>query len=94
MPTGKPRRYIVNNAVNNAKTAAGTAMAAAALAAVTAFAPASSAPPSSSPSAASSGTRIDGIHSDLARAVALGQVSQEQAGRFEEQLVRRIQSGA
>jgi hypothetical protein len=88
MSQGKPRRYIVQNA----RLTAGTAMAAAALAAVTAFAPAAAAP--SSVSATASGSRIDGIHADLARAVALGQVSEEQAGRFEEQLVRRIQSGA
>ncbi len=86
MSTGKPRRYIVRGA----KIAAGTMIAAATLAASTAFSAAGSTT-SSSPATSS---RIDGVHADLARAVALRQVTEEQAGRFEQQLIRRIQSDA
>ncbi len=86
MSTGKPRRYIVRGA----KIAAGTMIAAATLAASTAFSAAGSTP---SPNAAAS-SRIDGVHADLARAVALRQVTEEQAGRFEQQLIRRIQTDA
>ncbi len=84
MSTGKPRRYIVRGA----KIAAGTMLAAATLAASSAFSGVGASTPS--PTAASS--RIDGVHADLVRAVALRQVTQEQAGRFEQQLIRRIQS--
>ncbi|WP_434615197.1 hypothetical protein [Arthrobacter sp. A5] len=86
MSTGKPRRYIVRGA----KVAAGTMLAAATLAASTAF----SGVGTSTPSPAAASSRIDGVHADLAHAVALRQVTQEQAGRFEQQLIRRIQSDA
>ena len=91
MTTGKPRRYIVRNARN----AAGTVMAAATLAAVTAFTSAPTAAPASASSSTSQApSRIQGVHADMQRAVALRQVTPEQAQRFERQLVRRIQGDA
>ncbi|MDQ6753290.1 MAG: hypothetical protein M3017_07790 [Actinomycetota bacterium] len=90
MSTGKPRRYIVRSA----RVAAGTVMAAATLAAVTAFSSAASAPPASATSASETPSRIMGVHADMERAVALRQVTPEQASRFEQQLIRRIQADA
>lgn len=91
MSTGKPRRYIVGNA----RVAAGSIMAAATLAAVTAFASAPPvAPQPTTTGAAAPPSRLQGVHADLKRAVALRQVTAEQADRFEAQLVRRIQAGA
>ncbi|WP_427006488.1 hypothetical protein [Pseudarthrobacter sp. H2] len=42
-----------------------------------------------SPAAAAS-SRLDGVHADLARAVQLNQVTEEQAARFEAKLAGRI----
>lgn len=86
-----------------AKASVGTAVAAATLAAVavlsgpglaggtsTVMDPASiiASPPNSQSS------RIAGVHEDLARAVALQQVTPEQASFLENQLVRRIKDGS
>ncbi|WP_288026935.1 hypothetical protein [Arthrobacter sp.] len=78
------------------KVAMGTAMAAATLAAVTAL----SGPVVSQDPAAilaspvnSASSRIAGVQADMARAVALRQVTPEQAAFLEKQLVRRIQAG-
>ncbi|WP_394939764.1 hypothetical protein [Psychromicrobium sp. YIM B11713] len=71
----KARRYVVRGA----KAAAGTMIAAATVAAMTAFAP------TPSPT-----TRIAGVHQDLARAIALRQLTPEQAKRFEERILRQI----
>jgi hypothetical protein len=78
------------------KATVGTAMAAATLAAVTVLA----APVISQDPAAilaspvnSASSRIAGVHEDIARAVALNQVTPEQAAFLEKQLVRRIQAG-
>ena len=40
--------------------------------------------------AADAPTRLDGVHSDLARAVDLNQVTAEQAAKFEAKLAGRI----
>ncbi|WP_150117184.1 hypothetical protein [Arthrobacter sp. ERGS1:01] len=79
------------------KAAVGSAVAAATLAAVTVL----SGPVFSSDPAAilaapvnSASSRIAGVKEDMARAVALQQVTAEQAAFLENQLVRRIQSGA
>ncbi len=80
----------------------GTAMAVATLAAVTALSgpglvggSAASLDPgsiiSSPPNSASS--RIAGVHDDMLRAVALRQITPEQAAFLENQLVKRIQNG-
>jgi hypothetical protein len=92
MTTAKPRQYVVRNA----KVTAGTMMAAATLAAVTAFSSSPTAPPTtaSSSSASQAPARIQGVHADMERAVALRQVTPEQAQRFEQQLIRRIQADA
>ncbi|MBW4094024.1 MAG: hypothetical protein HIU81_00740 [Acidobacteria bacterium] len=87
MTSKKPRRYVVaKSTMKSATAAAGTLVAAATLAAITAFAPASSIPTQS----VTASSRMSGVHQDLARAVALNQVTAEQAKRFEEQLTRRI----
>ncbi|MCU6482225.1 hypothetical protein QO003_002018 [Arthrobacter silviterrae] len=79
------------------KAAVGTAVAAATLAAVTALSgPVYSSDPASilSSPANSASSRIAGVHADMARAVALQQVTPEQAAFLEQQLVRRIQADA
>ncbi|WP_104086490.1 hypothetical protein [Arthrobacter sp. GMC3] len=79
------------------KTAVGTAVATAALVAATVLSgPVFSSDPASilaSP-ANSASSRIAGVQEDMARAVALRQVTPEQAAFLEAQLVRRIQSEA
>ncbi|BCT77260.1 hypothetical protein SCMU_31020 [Sinomonas cyclohexanicum] len=70
-----PKRSIAGRAV----AAAGGVVAAATLATGIAMAPA--------PSAAA---RLDGVHEDLARAVALRQITDEQAAFFEAQIARAI----
>ena len=40
--------------------------------------------------AADASSRMDGVHADLARAVQLNQVTEEQAARFEAKLAGRI----
>ena len=88
---------------NWGRKAVGTAVAVATLAAVTALSgpglvggSAASLDPgsiiSSPPNSASS--RIAGVHSDMLRAVALQQVTPEQAAFLENQLVKRIQGNA
>ncbi|MFI5085885.1 MAG: hypothetical protein ACHP7K_08150 [Actinomycetales bacterium] len=90
MSSQQRKRYIVRrSAMKTATAAAGTFVAAATLAAVTAFAPAASAPSSS----VAANERIQGVHEDLNRAVALHQVTAEQARQFEAQLARRIAGG-
>lgn len=58
---------------------AATSVAAATLAASIIFSP-----------AADAGSRLDGVHADLARAVQLNQITEEQAARFESKLAGRI----
>lgn len=76
------------------KVTVGTAVAAATLAAVTVLSgPAAAfAAPKSSESAASA--RIAGVQEDMARAVALRQITPEQAAFVENQLVKRISATA
>ncbi len=79
------------------KAAVGTAVAAATLAAVTVLSgPAISQEPASilSSPVNSASSRIAGVQADMARAVALRQVTAEQAAFLEKQLVRRIQASA
>jgi copper(I)-binding protein len=71
------------------KAAVGTAVAAATLAAVTVFSGGAAVA-----NTESTASRIAGVQQDLARAVALQQVTSEQAAAFEKQMVRRIQSQA
>ena len=59
--------------------AAATSVAAATLAASIIFSP-----------AADASSRLDGVHADLARAVQLNQITEEQAARFESKLADRI----
>ena len=59
--------------------AAASSTAAATLAASIIFSPAAAAP-----------SRLDGVHADLARAVQLNQITEEQAERFESKLAGRI----
>ncbi|MET4134088.1 hypothetical protein [Pseudarthrobacter sp. PvP090] len=59
--------------------AAATSVAAATLAASIIFSP-----------AADASSRLDGVHADLARAVQLNQITEEQAARFESKLAGRI----
>ena len=40
--------------------------------------------------AANASSRLDGVHADLARAVQLNQITEEQAARFESKLAGRI----
>jgi hypothetical protein len=40
--------------------------------------------------AADASSRLDGVHADLARAVQLNQITEEQAARFEARLTGRI----
>ncbi|MGO4383230.1 hypothetical protein [Specibacter sp. RAF43] len=72
------------------KASVGTAVAAATLAAVTVLSAPGTAP---APASASVTSRIAGVQEDMARAVALRQVTAEQAAFLENQLVRRIQAG-
>lgn len=81
MTTQKARRYVVRSA----KAAAGTMLAAAAVAAMTAFAPI--------PAQANTSTRVAGVQQDLARAVAFGQVTPEQAKRFQDRISKQIIDG-
>jgi len=78
------------------KATVGTAVATAALVAATVLSgPVFSSDPASilaSPTNSAS-SRIAGVQEDMARAVALRQVTPEQAAFLEGQLVRRIQSG-
>lgn len=76
------------------KVAVGTAVAAATLAAVTVLSgPAAAfAAPTSAENAASA--RIAGVQEDMARAVALRQITPEQAAFVENQLVKRISTTA
>lgn len=73
--------YITRPAATAAGTiaTAATSMAAAALAASIIFSP-----------AADASARMEGVHADLARAVQLNQVTEEQAARFETKLAGRI----
>ncbi|MCU1573217.1 MAG: hypothetical protein JWO93_1299 [Micrococcaceae bacterium] len=89
MAAGRNRKYVVRRARN----IAGSALAAATLAVVTAFPalPAAAAPAADvAATATASSGRIEGIHADLERAVALHQVTAEQAYRFEQRLQARI----
>lgn len=74
-------RYITRPTAAAAGTiaTAATSMAAAALAASIIFSP-----------AADASARMEGVHADLARAVQLNQVTEEQAARFETKLAGRI----
>lgn len=74
-------RYVTRTTAAAASTLATTAtsVAAAALAASIILSP-----------AADASARMDGVHSDLARAVQLNQVTPEQAARFEARLAGRI----
>jgi hypothetical protein len=76
--------------VRRAKIIAGSALAGAALAAVTSFSALPAAATPVTDAVASSPGRIEGIHADLERAVALHQVTAEQASRFERRLAARI----
>ena len=84
-------RYVVCStavAAGGIATAA-TSVAAATLAASIIFSPAADAPIIFSP-AADASSRLDGVHADLARAVQLNQITEEQAARFESKLASRI----
>jgi hypothetical protein len=91
-----PVRYVTKSAAAAAGTLGGAAAAAAgslgtaaaaAAGAVAAAALAASVVLSPVPDAAS---RLEGIHSDLQRAIQLNQITAEQAERFEARLVGRI----
>lgn len=77
----KAVRYVTRTTAAAASTLAVTAtsVAAAALAASIILSPAPDA-----------SARLDGVHTDLARAVELNQVTEEQAARFEARLAGRI----
>ncbi|WP_427129612.1 hypothetical protein [Pseudarthrobacter sp. S9] len=77
----KAVRYVTRSAAAAAGTiaTAATSVAAAALAASIILSP-----------AADASARMDGVHADLARAVQLNQVTEEQAARFEAKLAGRI----
>ena len=74
-------RYVTRSAAaaGTVAAAAASSVAAAALAASIILSP-----------AADASSRMDGVHADLARAVQLNQVTEEQAARFEEKLAGRI----
>ncbi|MDD1476716.1 hypothetical protein [Arthrobacter sp. H16F315] len=74
-------RYVISStaAAAGGIAAAATSVAAATLAASIIFSP-----------AADSSARLDGVHADLARAIQLNQVTEEQAARFEAKLAGRI----
>lgn len=102
-PSGSvaPRKSI-RYVVRGARAAASTALGVATVAAVTAFAPVAANAAGSETGAATSevralpgqgvnaGARLAGVQRDLARAVALGQVTPEQARRFEARLSKRL----
>ncbi|HSN35914.1 MAG TPA: hypothetical protein VLT34_06155, partial [Arthrobacter sp.] len=78
-------RYVIRSttaAAGGFATAAGT-VAAATLAASIIFSPA--------PGASS---RLEGVHADLARAIELNQITEQQAARFESKLAGRILGAA
>jgi len=70
----KAGRYVIRSTA-----AAASSVAAATLAASIIFSP-----------AAAASSRLDGVHADLARAVQLNQITEEQAARFESKLASRI----
>ncbi|XAS63473.1 hypothetical protein ACOM2C_08830 [Pseudarthrobacter sp. So.54] len=74
-------RYVIRSTATAAGgiAAAATSVAAATLAASIIFSP-----------AADASSRLDGVHEDLARAVQLNQITQEQAAKFESKLADRI----
>ncbi|MCB5281298.1 hypothetical protein QK292_00130 [Arthrobacter sp. AL08] len=74
-------RYVISStaAAVGGIAAAATSVAAATLAASIIFSP-----------AADASARLDGVHADLARAIQLNQVTEEQAARFEAKLAGRI----
>ena len=77
----KAVRYVsrsTSSAAGTIASAAGT-VAAAALAASIILSP-----------AAAASARLDGVHTDLLRAVQLNQITEEQAARFEAKLAGRI----
>lgn len=77
----KAVRYVNRSTAAAAGTlaTAATSVAAAALAASIILSP-----------AADASSRMDGVHADLARAVQLNQVTEQQAARFEAKLAGRI----
>lgn len=77
----KAGRYVIRStaAAAGGIAAAATSVAAASLAASIIFSP-----------AADASSRLDGVHADLARAVQLNQITEEQAERFEAKLAIRI----
>ena len=77
----KAIRYVTRStaAAAGSMASAATSVAAAALAASIIFSP-----------AAEASSRLDGVHADLARAVQLNQVTEDQAARFESKIAGRI----
>ena len=77
----KAVRYVVCStaAAAGGLATAATSVAAATLAASIIFSP-----------AADASSRLDGVHTDLARAVQLNQITEEQAARFESKIAGRI----
>jgi hypothetical protein len=77
----KAVRYVVRSTAAAAGTfaAAATSVATATLAASIILSP-----------AADASSRLDGVHADLARAVQLNQITEEQAAKFESKLAGRI----
>ncbi|MET3949297.1 hypothetical protein [Arthrobacter sp. UYEF36] len=77
----KPGRKVIRStaAAAGGIAAAASSVAAATLAASIIFSP-----------AADASSRLDGVHTDLARAVQLNQITEEQAARFESKLASRI----
>ncbi|MDZ4090509.1 MAG: hypothetical protein U1D68_04805 [Arthrobacter sp.] len=77
----KPGRNVIRSSAAAAGgiAAAASSVAAATLAASIIFSP-----------AADASSRLDGVHADLARAVQLNQITEEQAARFESKLASRI----
>ncbi|MEC5182078.1 hypothetical protein [Arthrobacter sp. CG_A4] len=77
----KAIRYVTRStaAAAGSIASAATSVAAAALAASIIFSP-----------AAEASSRLDGVHADLARAVQLNQITEEQAAKFESKIAGRI----
>ena len=77
----KAVRYVIRStaAAAGGFATAATSVAAATLAASIIFSP-----------AADASSRLDGVHADLARAIQLNQITEEQAARFESKLAGRI----
>ena len=77
----KAVRYVVRSTAAAAGTfaVAATSVATATLAASIILSP-----------AADASSRLDGVHADLARAVQLNQITEEQAAKFESKLAGRI----